>query len=380
MEGEINNFIMVWVLAVASLCYCHTIGKFIPKGTTRLLAILPVIFLFLILPLNLTSIYLGGPSSFFLAWLATFKLLLFAYGHGPLSSYPPLSLSHFISIASLPINIQNHPTPPNLKKTLSTKNKEYPSLQRPKKCHKSLLNYGTKFLLIVTFVPIYENKDYIHTKLLLLLYSIHMYIGLEIALALVAALGLALVGVELEPQFDEPYLATSLQDFWGRRWNLMVSSILRPTIYIPIRSISNRLIGRKWAPLPAVIAVFLVSGMMHELIFYYIGRNKPTWELTCFFLIHGFCLAIEIAMKKALNGTWCLPRTVSRPLTLTFVAITGLWLFLPSLIHQCDADVKAYRETIAYTRFFKHIVVSVLRFPFSDVVFGLLDSKILKLK
>uniref|UniRef100_A0A2N9ISK3 Uncharacterized protein n=1 Tax=Fagus sylvatica TaxID=28930 RepID=A0A2N9ISK3_FAGSY len=94
MEGEINNFIMVWVLAVASLCYCHTIGKFIPKGTTRLLAILPVIFLFLILPLNLTSIYLG-------------------------------------------------------------------------------------------------------------------------------ALGLALVGVELEPQFDEPYLATSLQDFWGRRWNLM---------------------------------------------------------------------------------------------------------------------------------------------------------------
>lgn len=369
MEGEINNFIMVWVSALVSLCYCHTIGKAIPKGTSRLLSILPVICLFLILPLNLTTIHLGGPSSFFLAWLATFKLLLFAYGEGPLSSSSkPISFSRFISIACLPIKIQNHPSPKNPQKPLSTtKNNEHPSLQRPQNFHKSPLNYGTKVLLLATYGPVHDNKEHLHPKILLLLYSIHLYIALEILLGIFAALTRALLGVELEPQFDEPYLATSLQDFWGRRWNLMVSRILHPTVYNPVRSISSRWIGRKWAPLPAVIAVFFVSGLMHEIIFYYIGRLKPTWELTCFFLIHGFCLAIEIAIKKALNGSWCLPKVVSGPLTLTFVAITGLWLFMPSLI-RCEVDVKIYRESATtYMRFFMN-VVSVLRSRFFDFV------------
>ncbi|KAI5330784.1 hypothetical protein L3X38_020910 [Prunus dulcis] len=71
MEGEIPNFIMVWILAVASLSYCHTIGKLTSPGLTRLLAILPVIFFFFFLPLNLTTIFLGGPSSFFLLALPT---------------------------------------------------------------------------------------------------------------------------------------------------------------------------------------------------------------------------------------------------------------------------------------------------------------------
>src|ERR1044072_6704650 len=95
MEGEIKDFIMVWILATASLYYSYTVGKIIPQGKTRLLAILPPTILLLPPPLNLTSINLGGPSSFFLAWLSTFNLLLFSFGKGPLSSNPPLSLLHF---------------------------------------------------------------------------------------------------------------------------------------------------------------------------------------------------------------------------------------------------------------------------------------------
>ncbi|KAM1987091.1 hypothetical protein ACFX15_034403 [Malus domestica] len=74
LEGEIPNFFMVWILVVASLSYFHTVGKLTSPGTTKLLAILPVAFFFFYLPLNLTTIFLGGLSSFFLAWLANFKL------------------------------------------------------------------------------------------------------------------------------------------------------------------------------------------------------------------------------------------------------------------------------------------------------------------
>lgn len=338
MEGEIPNFVMVWTLVVASLTYCHTIGKLTSPGTTRLLSVLPVVLFFFYLPLHLTTIFLGGPSSFFLAWLANFKLLLFAFGKGPLSSDPPLS--HFIPLACLPIKFRT-----DLEKA-----------QNQKKGQKSTLNYATKALIFATSVQVFHNKDSIHPKLLLFLYAIYMYTGLELVLAFVAAAARIFLGVDFEPQFDEPYLATSLQDFWGRRWNIMVSRILHPTVYEPVRKMTSRWIGREWAQLPAVLASFFMSAVMHEFVFYYIGRTKPTWDLTCFFLLHGVCLSIEIVVKRAFKGSkWRLPAAVSGPLAMTFVVVTGLWLFLPSLMGRCQADVMAYREYIAFTEFMKNV-------------------------
>ncbi|KAJ7967782.1 Acyl-CoA--sterol O-acyltransferase 1 [Quillaja saponaria] len=308
VEGEINNFILVWSIAVVSLCYCHTIGKLIPKG--------------------------------------------------PLSTNPSLSLRHFIPIACLPIKIQQNPLSQigNKENPLSQNgNKENPSLHFFKKGRKSPLNYATKALILAAFVPIYENRGNVHPKLILLLYSFHVYIGLEIAMALVAAGARALLGVELEPQFDEPYLSTSLQDFWGRRWNLMVSNILRPTVYNPVLTRSSAVVGRKWAPIPAMLTTFFVSGVMHELIFYYLGREKPTGELMWFFSFHGVCLAIEVAIKKALKGSkWWLPPIVSRPLTVVFVLSTGVRWFLPSLV-WCKADEKARIESIAFVEFLTNV-------------------------
>ncbi|XP_060673937.1 uncharacterized protein LOC132804060 [Ziziphus jujuba] len=46
------------------------------------------------------------------------------------------------------------------------------------------------------------------------------------SLSIIASLCRVLLGLEMEPQFDEPYLATSPQDFWSRRWNLMIGNIL----------------------------------------------------------------------------------------------------------------------------------------------------------
>ncbi|CAK7345082.1 unnamed protein product [Dovyalis caffra] len=169
---------------------------------------------------------------------------------------------------------------------------------------------------------------------------------------MVGALARACLGVELEPQFDEPYLASSLQDFWGKRWNLMVTSILHPTVYNPIRSVSRRWIAKKWASLPAVIGTFLVSGLMHELIFYDIGRQKPKWEVTCFFLLHGFCLAIEIGIKREIKCTWRLPKVVTAPLVVGSVVVSAMWLFMPTVV-RCKIDVEARKEVFAFFNFMK---------------------------
>ncbi|KAI3419311.1 MBOAT_2 domain-containing protein [Psidium guajava] len=355
METELHNFVFVWVSVVAALIYCRYISGLVPVGPRRLLSFLPVILLFLLLPLRLTTISLGGLTAFFVAWLCNFKLLLLAFGKGPLAPpSPPLSLPLFVAVASLPIKISPSPDSKN--------GGGGDGLKSP-------ANYVAKCLLVLSLFPLYQRSEYVHEKFMMMAYSIHMYIALEVALAAVGAAAGRLIGAAVEPQFDEPYLATSLQDFWGRRWNLMVTSILRPSVYDPVRSASGRLVGRRWATLPAVLATFAVSALMHELIFYYIGRKEPAWVVTWFFLLHGVATAAEVAAKKALRGTrWRLPAEASRPLTVGFVVVTGFWLFLPPLL-RCDAVGKARRETIAVIEFGRG-VWSTLRFISFSVASG----------
>ncbi|KAJ4841185.1 hypothetical protein Tsubulata_015546 [Turnera subulata] len=334
MDGELKNFIKVWTLAITCLCYCYYIASRIPKGMLRLLSLLPVLFLFLTLPFDLTSVHLGGVTAFFLIWLGTFKLLLFSFDQGPLSPPPP-NLFLFISIACLPIKLTsqdaNNPSHQKINNT-----KPHPAVKPSSNIlmPRSLLLMSIKVMLLAMILYSYNYRQHMHPYLLLSLLCLHMYIELEFVLAICATPASILLGFDLEPQFNEPYLSTSLQDFWGRRWNLMVTSILRPTVYIPVRQSCAPFIGSTLASLPAIIITFVVSGLMHELLYYHLTRATPTWEVTWFFVLHGFCTAVELAVKKAVADRWLLPPVVSGPLTAGFVVVTAFWLFCPQIIRN----------------------------------------------
>ena len=53
---------------------------------------------------------------------------------------------------------------------------------------------------------------------------------------------------------DAPYRSTTLQEFWARRWNRVISSALNERIFVPLR--------RRGAVL-ALTTVFLASGLVH---------------------------------------------------------------------------------------------------------------------
>lgn len=330
-ENQIIICIKVWVTAYACLIYCYAVGKLVGKGVRRLLCVIPVVSLFLALPLSLTSVHLCGITAFFLAWLATFKLLLFSFGRGPLSS-PDLSLLHFLAVACLPIKIG------------SNKNEKRRSHHRH--------YYALKALALGAMIRAYDYSEAMGVTVVLILYSIHIYLFLDLALAAAAFSARAVLGAELEPQFDQPFMSTSLQDFWGRRWNLTVTRILRPTVYDPVLAAADRVVGKKLAGLLAVMGTFAVSGLMHELIFFYMGRLRPTWEVTRFFFLHGFCLAVEIEVKRVVAGRFAFPRVVSGALTVVFVFTTGFWFFFPPFL-RFQADVRAFEEYAAMGAFFK---------------------------
>jgi len=349
MENEICNLIKVWFSVFASVCYCYAIGKVVPKGTRRLIFLLPIVCLFLYLPLHQFAIHFRGPTAFFIAWLANFKLLLFAFGKGPLSSdNPSISLPHFVAVACLPIKIQHNVNDSSPKSHIHSQKLEDGKRSSP--------NYGVKTLLLAILVNVHNYSDYIHPMVVSLLYVMYLYIQLELLLAITATMAKVLLGQELEPQFNEPYLSTSLQDFWGRRWNLMVSSILRLAVYEPTGNIASGIVGRKWARIPAVMGTFFVSGIMHELMFFYLGRDKLTMELTCFFLLHGLCLIVEGVLKKRFGGRWKLPTVISGLLTTGFVMLTGYWLFLPSM-YSCKVFERASAEYAQLVTFIENTII-----------------------
>lgn len=73
------------------------------------------------------------------------------------------------------------------------------------------------------------------------------------------ALGIAKVlGLELLPNFDAPYFATSVGDFW-RRWHITLSTWLRDYVYIPLGG-SRCSKGRHYLNL---MATMLLSGLWH---------------------------------------------------------------------------------------------------------------------
>ncbi|CAI9088307.1 OLC1v1022607C1 [Oldenlandia corymbosa var. corymbosa] len=302
MEFAIEKVVSWFPTVLACLCYCYFISSIIPKGFFRLFSLLPIFYLFIILPLNIPSVIITATSTLFLISL--------------INSNPVPLGSSSNSIETEPNRTPDH------------------SSQPPKPAKKlPFLSYiGLELVLLAVLIGVVLSyRDKYHPKILLVLYCCLVLLSVDCIGGASNFLSYAIIGLELELPSNKPYLSTSLQDFWGKRWNLRVTNALRRTIYNPVRTVYAVLLGKSLARLVAVLTTFLVSGLFHELFFYYLTRAKPTWEMTSFFVLHGFCVALEVAVKKGLKREWSLSRWISGPLTIGFVMLTSFWLFFPPL-------------------------------------------------
>lgn len=90
-----------------------------------------------------------------------------------------------------------------------------------------------------------------------ILYSIELYADFSGCFYICRGVS-KLFGINISDNFHQPYLATSIKDFWGR-WHISLSSWLRDYIYIPLGGNRKGQI-RKYINL---IITFLVSGIWH---------------------------------------------------------------------------------------------------------------------
>lgn len=135
------------------------------------------------------------------------------------------------------------------------------------------------------------------------------------------ALGLGqIMGFSLPENFNNPYTATSITDFW-RRWHMTLGAWMRNYLYIPLGG--NRT-NSKWRLYFNLWIVFVASGLWHG----------AAWAFLIWGMYHGLFLVLERAIKyrpPSLGGVL--------PVVYSFVVVAVGWVFFrleevqPSLVY-----------------------------------------------
>lgn len=106
-------------------------------------------------------------------------------------------------------------------------------------------------------------------------------------------------GVDAPPIMRAPILADSLAAFWGGRWNAAFADAARRLVLRPL--------ARRWGVNAAGAAVFLISGLVHELVISVPARGG--WGgPTVYFLLQGAGLAVEKSRVGKRAGLGAGPR------------------------------------------------------------------------
>ncbi len=131
------------------------------------------------------------------------------------------------------------------------------------------------------------------------------------------AIGLGLMfGIRLPENFNYPYAATSVRDFW-RRWHITLSTWFRDYLYLPLG-------GNRHGQLRTyfnLFSVFALCGLWH-------GAG---WTFVCWGLYHGLFMIVErTAIGRALGQ---LPKGVHHCYALAVVIVGWVIFRSPTLGH-----------------------------------------------
>lgn len=100
-------------------------------------------------------------------------------------------------------------------------------------------------------------------------------------------------GINTQPIFHAPALSTSLQEFWGESWNLGFRQLAHVLIFTPLRK-------RVHIHL-AVLATFLVSGLLHDLVISIPAKGGYGLP-TAYFIFQGLATLFENSKAGKILG------------------------------------------------------------------------------
>jgi len=131
------------------------------------------------------------------------------------------------------------------------------------------------------------------------------------------------LGINARAIMQSPAAATSLSHFWGGSWNTAFTDLVHENLFKPLT--------RRAGPRGAVLLVFLISGLLHELVISVPARGGYGLP-TVYFAFQGLWLLFEHSKPGQALGLgsgwrgWCIVALIA--------GLPSLYLFHPPFIHN----------------------------------------------
>ena len=124
------------------------------------------------------------------------------------------------------------------------------------------------------------------------------------------AIGLCkIMGIRLPENFNNPYLSSSITEFW-RRWHITLGSWMKNYLYIPL---GGNKVDSKFKLYRNLLIVFLLSGLWHG----------ASWNFIIWGVFHGLFLVLErLFLLKVYDKTGKIISTI-----LTFLIVVVGWVY-----------------------------------------------------
>ena len=188
--------------------------------------------------------------------------------------------------------------------------------------------------------PVFSSpKTHSTIDLILAAYGYALQIYCDFSAYTDMAIGLALLfGYEFPTNFNQPYRAASLQDFW-RRWHMSLSAFLKDYLYIPLGG--SR--GSNWATYRNLMLTMILGGLWHG----------AAWTFVIWGALHGAGLCLERAMQR--NKLLTRKSNYFKPVKIlfTFHYVCLAWIFFNAeSVNSALTYLKSLGNTEIQAKFF----------------------------
>ena len=149
-----------------------------------------------------------------------------------------------------------------------------------------------------------QSPSFVDAWIGCLAYSMQLFFDFAGYSAMAIGLGLML-GFHFPENFNRPYWARNIQDFW-RRWHISLSSWLRDYLYIGLGG--NRF--GTWKTYRNLFLIMAIGGLWH---------GGDSWNYVLWGAAHGIALCVDRAWTR--SGLPDLPTWLAHTVTLVFVCL-----------------------------------------------------------
>ncbi|KAI8897067.1 hypothetical protein BC833DRAFT_621591 [Globomyces pollinis-pini] len=137
------------------------------------------------------------------------------------------------------------------------------------------------------------------------------------------------------PLMNRPYLATSVRQFWSKKWNLLIHHSLRQSIFLPTLRVfgyakpSSKEKVPLWCLMFGSLMTFAFSGLMHEWLIFVIFDTPSCGEQQVFFTLQGILCIMEVVVDNfiltyfKINLSDSIPKPFQILYTTIIITLTG---------------------------------------------------------